>query len=318
MNSSPVSRSAAMLSLATATVIWGAMFPVSKYLLGEMDALTMTLLRYGAAAPLFLLLLAQQEGWGSLRPGRPLLPLIALGGIGFAGFNLLMFFGISQSKPEHGAIVMALQPLIAAMILWVRSGQRPAAHSFAALALAIAGVLLLVTDGHLSRLAEDAAVIPTLMMVAGGASWVLYSMGAARYPEWSPLRYTALTASGGALVIAVLWVIAAFAGGVQVPQAASRWLELGPALTYMTLLAALLAVLNWNRGIRAIGAQNGMLFINLVPLTALLVGVARGHAFGRYELVGALLVLGSLVLNQVGGRLVRQPRLSPCTQGALR
>jgi drug/metabolite transporter (DMT)-like permease len=312
MHNSPFARSTAVLSLAGATVIWGAMFPISKYLLGEMDALTMTLLRYGVAAPLFLLLLAQREGWRSLRPRTPLLPLIALGGLGFAGFNLLMFFGISQSKPEHGAIVMALQPLIAAMILWARSGQRPAAHSFAALGLAIAGVVLLVTDGHVSRLVGNTSVVPTLMMVAGGTCWVLYSMGAARYPDWSPLRYTALSASGGAIVIGVLWMVTALAGGVHLPQAASQWLALGPALAYLTLLAALLAVLNWNSGIRALGAQNGMLFINLVPLTALLVGVARGHVFGRYELAGALLVLGSLVLNQVGGRLVRQPRLRPC------
>jgi len=316
MNNSPLSRSAAMLSLATATVIWGAMFPISKYLLGEMDALTMTLLRYGIAAPLFLLLLAQREGWRNLRPGTPLLPLIALGGLGFAGFNLLMFYGISQSKPEHGAIVMALQPLIAALILWARSGQKPAAHSFAALGLAITGVVLLVTDGHVSRLAEHASVVPTLMMVAGGTCWVLYSMGAVRYPDWSPLRYTALSASGGALVIAVLWMIAALAGVVHMPQATSQWLALGPALAYLTLFAALLAVLNWNSGIRALGTQNGMLFINLVPLTALLVGVVRGHPFGRYELVGALLVLGSLVVNQVGGRLVRQPALRQCAQGA--
>jgi drug/metabolite transporter (DMT)-like permease len=281
-----------------------------------MDALSMTLLRYGLAAPVFLLLLARSEGWQSLRPGVPLLPLVGLGALGFAGFNLLMFFGVSQSRPEHGAIVMALQPLIAAMILWARTGKRPAARSFAALALAIVGVVLLVTDGDLSRLAGQAAVVPTLMMIAGGTCWVLYSMGAARYPGWSPLRYTALSASGGAIVILVLWMLAAFAGLVRVPVAAASWFVLTPSLVYLTLLAAVVAVLCWNSGIRALGPQNGMLFINLAPLTALVVGVASGQAFGRFELIGAVLVLASLVANQLGGGVRRVAPLPACTQGA--
>jgi drug/metabolite transporter (DMT)-like permease len=225
-------------------------------------------------------------------------PLIGLGALGFAGFNLLMFYGIAQTKPEHGAVVMALQPLIAAMIVWARTGKRPAVRSFVALALAIAGVVLLVTDGNVARLAEHAAVIPTLMMIAGGTCWVLYSTGAARYPDWSPLRYTAMTSSGGVLVLGVLWLIVGSASGLRIPSA-EQMPALLPGLAYITLFAAFLAVLCWNKGIRGIGAQNGMLFINVVPLTALFVGLVRGQDFGVWELVGAVLVLASLVLNQV-------------------
>lgn len=288
-------------ALVFATMTWGAMFPVAKLILHDMDPITMTLLRYGIAAPIFLLMLAWREGLASLRPRSSRIsiwPLIGLGALGFAGFNLLMFYGIAQTKPEHGAVVMALQPLIAAMILWARSGQRPAARSFVALALAIAGVVLLVTDGEVTRLAEHAAVLPTLMMIAGGTCWVLYSTGAARYPDWSPLRYTALTSTGGALVLLVLWLIVGAAGGLRVPSA-DVLPTLLPALAYITVFAAFLAVLCWNKGIRAVGAQNGMLFINVVPLTALVVGLVRGQPFGAWELVGAALVLASLVLNQV-------------------
>ncbi|HSD37285.1 MAG TPA: DMT family transporter [Rhodocyclaceae bacterium] len=301
-NQQGTQTSRAISALVLATIIWGAMFPVAKLILHDMDALTMTLLRYGIAAPIFLLMLAWREGWGALRPqstsGLSVWPVIGLGALGFAGFNLLMFYGIAQTKPEHGAVVMALQPLIAAMILWVRSGKRPVARSFVALALAIAGVVLLVTDGEVTRLAEHAAVIPTLMMIAGGTCWVLYSTGAARYPNWSPLRYTALTSTGGVLVLGLLWLIVGAAGGLRIPSA-SAMPGLLPALAYITVLAAFLAVLCWNNGIRGIGAQNGMLFINVVPLTALVVGLLRGHPFGAWELVGAALVLLSLVLNQV-------------------
>jgi hypothetical protein len=43
----------------------------------------------------------------------------------------------------------------------------------------------------------------------------------------------------------------------------------------------MVAVLSWNAGIRAIGAIDDVLIINLVPVIAILVAVALSHDFGR-------------------------------------
>jgi drug/metabolite transporter (DMT)-like permease len=292
-------------ALLFATVIFGATFPISKFILANMDALSMTLLRYGVAAPLFLLLLAWREGLAALRPDGRAWRLFALGSLGFAGFNLFMFYGVTLSRPEFGAIVMALQPLIAVLIGWARSGKRPALSSFLALALALSGVVLLTTDGHIARLTEHAAVLPILMMISGGACWVLYSMGIAGFPGWSPLRYTALSSSGGAVFLILAWILASRFGVLRLPEAVA-WPALAPALLFVVLVGAVLAVLSWNMGIRAMGAQNGMLFINVVPLTALGLGVLRGQHFGGWELFGATLVLLSLLCNQLASRIAEQ------------
>jgi len=298
----------AILFLSLATVLWGAAFPVSKSVLTSMDPICMAIWRYGIAAPVFLGVLAWREGFTALRPEGGLWRLVGLGTLGFAGFNLLMFYGVEMSRPEFGAIVMALQPLIAVLIQWARSGERPATRSFVALAIAVLGVVLLTTDGHPARLTEHAAALPTLMMIAGGTCWVLYSMGAAAFPHWSPLRYTALSSTGGALGLGAIWLLVGAAGGLRMAPT-SQLPELAPALLFLILPAAVIAVLCWNQGIRQFGAQRGMLFINLVPLTALAVGVLRGHGLGSGELAGAVLVLASLLVNQLGSR--RKPLSRP-------
>jgi len=61
-------------------------------------------------------------------------------------------------------------------------------------------------------------------------------------------------------------------------------------------------VLAWNAGISVLGPANGVLFINLVPITAFAIGVAQGHKFGASEIAGALLVIGALVVNNVATR----------------
>ena len=53
--------------LAGTAVAWGGMFAVTKPLMGMVDPFTLTLLRYGVTAPVFLALLVLVEGVGALR-----------------------------------------------------------------------------------------------------------------------------------------------------------------------------------------------------------------------------------------------------------
>jgi len=69
-------------------------------------------------------------------------------------------------------------------------------------------------------------------------------------------------------------------------------------MLYLILLAGVLAVLAWNRGIRSVGAS-GVLFINGVPVTALLIGWWQGRTLSPVELGGALMVMLALVLGNL-------------------
>jgi drug/metabolite transporter (DMT)-like permease len=44
---------------------------------------------------------------------------------------------------------------------------------------------------------------------------------------------------------------------------------------------------------------NGVLFINFVPITAFAIGVAQGHSFSAAEVIGASLVIGALIANNL-------------------
>ena len=69
------------------------------------------------------------------------------------------------------------------------------------------------------------------------------------------------------------------------------------------------------RGDRRCSAPaNGVLFINLVPITAFAIGIAQGHRFGAREIAGVALVIGALIVNNVAtrepiGRPPRRPEL---------
>lgn len=287
--------------LLVAGVAWGGLFPIALVTLPRLDPFYMTSIRYGITAIVLLVLLAGIEGRDMLRVEGKALRLAALGSFGFAGLGLLVFVGLQHSRPEHGGIIMATQPLIAAIVAWQLKGTRPSHSTLGFLALALAGVVLVITKGHFTGLSGGGTGWGDLLMFFGAVSWVIYTLGAAEFPSWSPLRYTTLTCALALPTIFGLTLVATAFGYVAMPSIEAV-ASVGWQLAYIIGVASLLAVLSWNAGNRILGAANGVLFINFVPITVFAIRIAQGHRFAPIEFVGAALVIGALIGNSIATR----------------
>jgi drug/metabolite transporter (DMT)-like permease len=296
--------------LLAAPVIWGGMFPVAKVVLPSVDPFTITAIRYGVGALVFLALLAMLEGRPAVRFEGRAARLFAYGTVGFAGFNMLAYSGLAHTRAEHAAVIMAMMPMITVLVSWLRNGQRPAVFTLLTVAVAFLGVFLVVTNGDPERALRHGQVSGDLLLLTAAVCWVVYTLGGTDFPTWSPLRYTALSCALGTLSILVITGGLAVHGTIHLPSL-SVVAGFGWEFVYLVLLGAVVAVLSWNAGIRAVGAVNGVLFINLVPVTAFLIGVAQGHDFGRDELLGAALVIGALVANNLYARRQAAPASPP-------
>lgn len=69
-----------------------------------------------------------------------------------------------------------------------------------------------------------------------------------------------------------------------------------PVMSYIVVIATVLAALAFNQGVRRLGASNGIVFINFVPVSALLISVARGDMPSTSEIIGTSLVIAALLL----------------------
>lgn len=295
----------AVLLLFT-TMVWGGMFPVAKATLAVLDAFHMTLIRYAITAVAFLVILALVEGLAALRWDGQGARATLFGALGFAGFGLFAFVGLNYSRASHGAVIMALQPLLTALVAWLWKSHRPANFTLASAGLALLGVLLLISKGDVGALLTGTG-LGDLLILLGALSWVVYTLGAASFNGWSPLRYTALTCAPGVGALLVATVAAWAVGYAHVPTLAEladvRW-----EMTYLVVLASIAAVLFWNIGIKKLGPVNGVLFINFVPITALSIRLLQGETYSAVELGGAGLVIAALVANNLyARRLMARP-----------
>jgi drug/metabolite transporter (DMT)-like permease len=290
---------------ATVTaVIWGGQFVVGKSALAHVDALPLTAVRYALASVLLLSLLVAVEGRRALRLEGIGFRLFALGSLGFAGFNLLAYTGLEHARPQSAALIVALGPLVTAVVLWLRDGVRPPRTTAVALVVAIVGVALVVSQGRPETIVNGSVGWGDGLVFLGVTSFVIYTLGAARHPDLSPLRFTALTASLGWLTIAGTTLIATAAGLAARPSTGDL-AAITPEILYLAVPGALIAVLTWNAAVVRIGPQNAALIGNLIPVTTFAIEIVRGYRPGAVELAGAGLALAALAANNL---LLRRQR----------
>ncbi len=306
-------------AFATATAVaWGGQFVVGKSALGTLSAFPLSTIRYAIASLLWLLVLVAVEGRGALRFDGRGRRLFVLGSLGFAGFNLLAYTGLAHARPQSASLIVALAPLLTALVLWRRTRVRPSATTFALLGVALAGVSLVISGGHPTTIVSGSIGWGDGLVLAGVFSFVLYGLGAAELPAFSPLRYTALTSGLGWLTLAGATAVATAAGLVALPSVHEVW-SVAPQIAYLTIPGAFMAVLTWNAAIGMIGPQNAVLFVNLIPVTTFAIEIVRGYRPNAVELAGAAITIAALVASNLVARrrraavaeIERLPALEP-------
>src|SRR5437764_5139434 len=172
-------------AFATVTAVtWGGQFVVGKSALDRVNAFPLSTIRYAGAAALWLIVLALVEGRRSLRLDGRGLRLFWLGSLGFAGFNLLAYTGLAHARPQSASLIVALAPLLTALVVWRRTRVRPSNATFGLLGLALAGVVLVISGGHPSSIVDGSIGWGDALVFAGAFSFVFYGLGAAQFPGY--------------------------------------------------------------------------------------------------------------------------------------
>jgi drug/metabolite transporter (DMT)-like permease len=280
---------------------WGAMFPIADSAIDRVDPFHLTAIRYILAAFGFLALLWAFEGARALRLDGRGFELWAYGSAGIAGFNLFAFAGLEHTTPEHAALIVATSPMITLLASATLARTAPSKTTFGFVLLALAGVMLVIGHGDPVAVVNGGVNGGDLLVLLGTASFVVYTFGARRFSGYSSLRYTALSATGGTITVLAVTEIATLAGWLGAPGAgdvAAIWWQ----LAYVVVIGALAAVLAWNEGVRRLGAPNAALFMNLVPVVAFVIAIARGYQPEAAELGGAALTVAALVGANLAAR----------------
>lgn len=303
MKQESVIKGALLCSIAG--IAWGAQFPIAGDAMHHIDPFYFTLIRYASVAVILLILLAIIEGKKALSFEGRWKSLWFFGTMAFTVYNFLVFLGqkmTGSSGAILASIMMSMIPVGSVIVMWSWKKVKPSGVTLTCVIIALIGVLIVVSKGNISYFASAISnLVPALIMLIGVLGWVVYTVGGSNFPSWSPLRYTALSCVLGTFSALIIVVICTLAGVLKVPTAHTV-ASIGWDMSYMIVIAGVLAVFSWNAGNKILKPINGSLFINLVPVVAFIISVIGGYKMSGMEIFGAVITILALFGNNFNQR----------------
>ncbi|MGH6931366.1 MAG: DMT family transporter, partial [Dongiaceae bacterium] len=277
---------------------WGTQIPVLNALFGKWDPYFLAAVRYVLAVPFLLLILA------TLESSRGVIGALASRRLWFLGLALGVFvplytLGIKHSDPNTAAILGSTGPVVGALVARFGFAMPLDRTMIPAMVLAMIGGTLATFDLNPGGVAFDVRGGEFLILIAS-ACWAWYSLAAQRwFSGWSQLRISSLTMVTGAVASTVIFLAAAALGGAPFPPPPPvAAVDIG-LFAWMTLVAVVAGILGWNYGVRRLGIVVASLFLNFVPVFAILITTVMGTPPTTMQLLGGVLVLAGVMQSQL-------------------
>ena len=301
------------LEATFAAVVWGGSFIATKVALQELSPDSVVWLRFaiGVAVLGLAVTLRRQFRWPTW---RELGYFLLLGFIGITFHQWLQSTGLVTSQASTTAWIVEAIPVFMAVLGWIFLKERLSWQQIGGIALAGAGVLLVVSQGDLAAITRGGFGAPgDFLILISAPNWAVFSIlsrkGLQRYPAAWMMFYVMLT---GWLLSTLPWL--AEAGrqangswtwqGWQTVQAAwgaygqlswRGWLAIG----ILGLFASGLAYIAWYDALKAISAARVGVLLYIEPLVAVVVAaMVLGEPLRLAALLGGGIILFGVWLVQ--------------------
>jgi drug/metabolite transporter (DMT)-like permease len=289
------------LKLLAVALLWGGTFIAGRIAAPVLPHFTIAALRFAVGfAILAVGLQLRERGWPRLDARQlALTALLALTGL-FA-YNLFFLGALALIPAGRTALVVALNPVATALAMALVFREPLAAHRWLGIALALAGVWIVVSKGDpallLARVGRG-----ELLMLGGALSWAVYTilqrvLFATRDPP-SPLA---------AATVASVWGMLFLGLGIPFEWGAWSAADLAPsilaAIVFLGAGGTAVAFVWYGEGVQRLGPARAAVFNNLVPVFgAALAALLLGEPILVSMIVGGLVALAGVTLTNLPAR----------------
>ena len=208
-------------------------------------------------------------------------------------YALCFFYGLKHINAGQGALVVALTPVLVALGAWLFGQERMTPVKLAGIAIASLGCLTVIGHGNPLALLHGAVGIGEWLILGCALCWTAYTfIGRQATKSLSPLAATLYASLIGSLL---LGITAFLQGGNELGEWSWRvW----SSVVFLAIGGTALAFTWFADAVRRLGAAKASVFVNLVPVFAVLqAAVLLDERLDLPVLGGGLLVIAGVWLT---------------------
>ena len=292
------SNRTAYLLLVITMLIWAANSVAARLAVGEIPPMLLTSLRWAICCIALLATSHRQiaANWRKLLPHWRY--LLLMGTLGFTGFNAFFYAAAHHTTAINLAIIQGTIPVFVLAGGFAFFGTRVRAMQVVGVLVTLAGIAVVASQGHLSRLRSLQLNIGDVWMVIACVLYAVYALGLRLRPAVPQIVFFTAVALVAAAVSLPLAAAEAAMGQSFMPSGRG-WL----LLLFIGLLPSFVSQITFIKAVELIGPARAGVFMNLVPVFGPLLAVAvLSEALFVYHGVALALVLGGIALAEYLGK----------------
>ena len=278
--------------------LWGGTFIAGRMIAHSVHPVCAAFLRFAIATLFLLLLLVRVEGRIPVPGKKQILPIVLLGLTGVFAYNILFLTGLKYIQAGRASLIVATNPVFISLLSALFFREQLNWTKAVGICLSVTGAMIVISNGRIAELGSYRIGTGELLIAGCVLSWVAYSLiGKSVMAQLSPLTSVAYSALVGT---ALLFPPALYSGlGKEISGYTLKdWMD----LFYLGFFGTVLGFSWYYQGIKRIGPMKASVFINFVPVSAIiLASLILKEQITVSIVLGTMLVITGVYLTNASG-----------------
>jgi drug/metabolite transporter (DMT)-like permease len=281
------------LKLLLTAVFWGGTFVAGRSLAQNVGPFSAAFFRFAIASVFLVFLAWKVEGKITLIKKRQILPVFLLGLTGVFCYNLFFFKGLKLIEASRAAIIIANNPIFITLFSAIFFKEKLNTLKITGILISVSGAIIAISRGDVLEILQGNLGLGEFYIFLCVVSWVIFSLlGKVVMADLSPLSSVTYSSITGTILLFPPALREGLADCIY--YSISDWWN----IFYLGFFGTVLGIVWFYEGINQIGPTKAGLFINFVPISAILLAFfILGEPLTLSLLIGTILVTCGVYLT---------------------
>ena len=281
-----------------AVIVWGASFIATKIAVGQISPIAVVWLRFAMGIPILFVAVVMRKQF-AFPKGSEWLYFALLGFLGISFHQWLQSNGLQTAQATTTAWIVSTSPAFIAVLGWMILKEKLNLTQSLGIALAMVGVLAVVSKGDISTIAVGSfGTYGDFLILISAVNWAVFSILSRRGLKSHPsTRMTFWVMTIGWLITSAAFLTSR--SYTEISQLDSRgWM----AMIFLGIFTTGLAYIAWFDALAQLPAAQTGAFLFIEPLTSMVVAsIILNEQVTPISIIGgAVILVGIWLVNRKG------------------
>ncbi|MGO4886499.1 DMT family transporter [Anaerobacillus sp. MEB173] len=282
------------VTLAISTSIWGSGFIAGKVAIESFEPTTVAFFRFFLASLILFPFMWLKEKNIPKPTKKDWLLFSLLGLTGIAIYNICFFLASKHAPVIKSSLFIGANPVLIVILSGLFLKETITKNNIYGMIFALIGVFIIVSNGDLLQVLQMGFEPIDFILLMAVISWALYSvLGKIALKKYSSIVTTTYAVGFGTLFLFPLMIMETTWSDIAA-SSVSAWVS----ILHLTVFVTVVSFVMYYNGIQKIGAAKASIFINFMPVSAVIMAALfLGETFTTAHALGALFVLGGVFIG---------------------